>query len=523
MVLAFSADDSFHAEARETVLKLDRASGSASTDAEGRFQISGLPVRDYLIVATPMPLFPSGGPVPTRLYATTFHPSTLDEKEAVPVSASTQPSATAQIELVPVRGARVAGSVVSASGRPTKGLSVRLFHRVGGFGTETNVASVSSDGTFEIPRVPPGWYRLTVGSRTPVSEGKDAEFADKLIEVRDHDLDDLSFVLGPGASIAGRVVAESGTIMPSPIGLRVSASSSREQYSPSNSISVNVARDGNFRMAGLSGSYQLTASGGGAPGIKATRISLNGKLLRAGAAVELSAGSHEVVVFVAPREPPQPVVDTTLPTAALIEAFKREKIFWRQFEIAKTIVDRRDASTLPSLTSWLDHEDRHIRGNVAFIFGGLGNPIGLRVITEILDDRSDRLPGQGIAAGTGDGRYHLATQIKADRYYAAHLLGDLRDPAAVPVLLPLLKDPETNTIVPWALGQIGDARAIGPLLDTLDDEDPWMCVLAISALQTLQAREAIPRLISLLSDDRKAGSGVSVADAAYVALAKLRK
>src|SRR5439155_1079644 len=87
---------------------------------------------------------------------------------------------------------------------------------------------------------------------------------------------------------------------------------------------------------------------------------------------------------------------------------------------------------------------------------------GLQVIADILTDRSDRPEGQGMAMAPGDGRYHVASQIAADRYYAAHLLGDLRNPAAVPILIPLLQDKEVNDIVPWALGEIGDNRAAEP-------------------------------------------------------------
>jgi HEAT repeat protein len=72
-------------------------------------------------------------------------------------------------------------------------------------------------------------------------------------------------------------------------------------------------------------------------------------------------------------------------------------------------------------------------------------------------------------------------------------LGDLRNPRAVPILVPLLKDTEVNSIVPWALGQIADKSAVGPLIETLDDDNPSMRVLAIYALETLNAKEALPR------------------------------
>ncbi len=67
------------------------------------------------------------------------------------------------------------------------------------------------------------------------------------------------------------------------------------------------------------------------------------------------------------------------------------------------------------------------------------------------------------------------------------------------------------------MGQIGDRRAVGPLLDALDDESPTMCVAAIQALETLHAQEALPRLIPLLNDNRK-----SVADAAKAAIENLQ-
>ena len=215
---------------------------------------------------------------------------------------------------------------------------------------------------------------------------------------------------------------------------------------------------------------------------------------------------------------------TPASTDALVEAFKREPVFWPQFTIAVRIAERNDPSVLSALVGWLGHEDRHLRGNAAFIFARLGDPRGFQTIAAILEDRSERRQGQGIPTAPGDGRYRVSQQIAADRYYAAHLLGDLKDPRAIAILAPLLKDPEVQSIVPWSLGQIGDQRAVGPLLETLDADDPSMRVLAIYALATLRASEAVPRLTALLDDHRRSNFGdqVSVADAARGALAKLK-
>lgn len=209
--------------------------------------------------------------------------------------------------------------------------------------------------------------------------------------------------------------------------------------------------------------------------------------------------------------------------AELLEQFKNEKVFWRQIDIAKKIVALHDASILPELVSWLNHDDRHLRGNVAFIFSGLGDDRGFEVISAILKDRSYRPQGQGQAWASSDGRYHVEQQIRDDRYYAAHLFGDLKDRRAVPILVALLNDKEVQHVVPWSLGEIGDSRADGPLIDMLDDKDPSMRVIAIYALKKLGAREALPRLRALLDDHEKANfdKQESVAEAAKAAIAKL--
>lgn len=507
---------------RSTVPFSTRASGTANTDTEGRFQISGLEFGEYLVAAEIGSV--TSGVSATPTYATTFYPSTIDYQAAALVSPLADSVVPIRIELVRVNGARIAGSVARPSGRSVAGMEVRLFHRFGGFGSESPVAKVDDKGVFEIAGVPPGWYRLTIAPRSTAASDRDGEFATTLIEVQGTDINGLSFVLGPGASIAGRVVAEPGAVVTSAVGLSIAASRTDDQYYfPSTYATATVASDWSFRMTGLSGSYQFTARADRAPFVKATRITIDGRAVAAG--VDLTEGTHEVVVFVAPPEKPAPAADPTLSTTALVEQFKSEKYFSRQFTIAQEIVKRHDLAALPLLADWLGHEDRHVRGIVAFIFGRLGDPRGFQVIAEILEDRSDRPQGQGSGRATGHGRYDVGAQIATDRYYAAHLLGDLRDPRGVEILVPLLKDKEVRSVVPWALGEIGDASAVGPLIDALDEDDPTARVMAIYALETLNGREAIPRLTALLEDRRTSnfGAQVTVAEAAKAALAKLQR
>jgi HEAT repeat protein len=207
----------------------------------------------------------------------------------------------------------------------------------------------------------------------------------------------------------------------------------------------------------------------------------------------------------------------------LVEQFKAEKVFWKQQEVARKLIAFQDVSVLPKLSDWLSHEDRHIRGNVALVFGALGDDRGLEVIRAILNDRSDRPEGQGQTFASSDGRYHVEQQIRADRYYAAHLLGDLKDRRAVPILISLLHDKEVNYIVPWALAEIGDSRADRPLIEMLADKSPSIRVLAIYALEKLNAKEALPDLRALLSDHERANfdKQEAVSEAATAAIAKL--
>ena len=208
---------------------------------------------------------------------------------------------------------------------------------------------------------------------------------------------------------------------------------------------------------------------------------------------------------------------------ARLQQFRNEKVFWRQFEVAKEIVALHDPRVLRELADWIDHEDRHIRGYVAFVFASLGDAQGFETISAILRDRSDRPEGQGVPGAPSDARYHVAQQIRADRYYAVHLLGDLKDARAVPILVSLLQDQEVNWIVPWALAEIHDDRANVPLIEALNSKDPSMRVLAIDALKKLGAKEALPRLRSLLDDYETSHFGdlMSVAQAARAAITTL--
>lgn len=119
------------------------------------------------------------------------------------------------------------------------------------------------------------------------------------------------------------------------------------------------------------------------------------------------------------------------PLDQLVRQFESETVFWRQFKVAQAIVAAHDPSVLPKLESWLTNPDRHLRGNAAFIFAGLGDARGFDTIVAILRDRSESREVHNISSV---GLPSVQAQIREDRYYAAHLLGDLKDLARSPSL-----------------------------------------------------------------------------------------
>ena len=131
---------------------------------------------------------------------------------------------------------------------------------------------------------------------------------------------------------------------------------------------------------------------------------------------------------------PSCLLSTARPqTVVLVEQFEGTTAFWEQFEVAKKIVALHDKSVLPRLELWLRCEDMRRRGNAAFVFARLGDDRGREVIQAILEDRS---PTRVVFEFDSAGHPSPALQIRADRYYAAHLLGDLKDVRAVPILIP---------------------------------------------------------------------------------------
>jgi HEAT repeat protein len=207
--------------------------------------------------------------------------------------------------------------------------------------------------------------------------------------------------------------------------------------------------------------------------------------------------------------------------AALVREFAAGEVFYKQLETAQKLAALRDPAVLPELEPCLSNKDRHIRANAAFVFASLGDPRGFATITAILDDYSRRPEGQGIPGGG----WSLVAQVRSDRYYAVHVLGMLKDPRAVPVLIPLLNDPDVNYKIPWALEQIGNDAAVQGVIVALHNQSADVRVYAAQAAGALKAKEALPELRTLLNDAERSHLDrmLSAQEAARLAIAAIEQ
>jgi HEAT repeat protein len=90
------------------------------------------------------------------------------------------------------------------------------------------------------------------------------------------------------------------------------------------------------------------------------------------------------------------------------------------------------------------------------------------------------------------------------RFNAAEALGKIGDGRAVEPLIETLRDENSHVYgqVTWALGEICDVRAVKPLTEALGNEIPAVRINAAKALGKIKSSQAIEALIVSLREDR---------------------
>jgi protocatechuate 3,4-dioxygenase beta subunit len=255
---------------------------SSQTDDLGAYRIFGLMPGDYVVRASMRPNMqpgPRGNDTELTGYPGTYYPGVADVTQAQTVTAALgQEVSSIGFPLVPARLSRISGTVMSSSGQPLSGAMVMIRARgsnslgalrmniIGNSGGQ-----VRPDGSFQLTNVPPGDYTLDVQQRPQQIRNlqdlnsSQLEFASMPISVSG-DIDNLTIVTTPGATVSGRVVyqgqappkqnvqitAAPPSGGPAPIGALISAKALG---------SGGVNPSGGFELRGIAGPQMIRVQG----------------------------------------------------------------------------------------------------------------------------------------------------------------------------------------------------------------------------------------------------------------------
>ena len=185
-----------------------------TTDDQGQFRLFGLPPGDYYVSAT---LRTGGAEVTDPMgelsgYAATYYPGTTNLAEAARITlAVSQENTGVSFGLIATKLVRVSGQVLTSSGSPaTNGMVLLvpagangrpgLAAQQGGAGNR-----IDQTGFFRLPNVAPGRYQMQARSG-----GRDFEVARMDLTVGAEDVEGLTLVTAPGATVNGAIVSDTG-------------------------------------------------------------------------------------------------------------------------------------------------------------------------------------------------------------------------------------------------------------------------------------------------------------------------
>jgi hypothetical protein len=262
--------------------RLQSAGVADQTDDLGAFRIYGLPPGEYFVSASP------GEIDAARREPPIYFPGTPSFVEALPIRVDAGSEAAADLQLVPIPTATVSGVVLNSSGAPVTAM-VALASDVVGLGMSIDggpptalrlQADSGRDGRFMIPNVPPGPYTLTAqmefrldspfsisgrkGESRAETEARATEAmlarlpesTSTKVVVSGGDVEGLTLVTRPPASLTLSIEGDSGVTRPLPTGIRVTTMSTH-----GNNMSMFAGGRDTFRLAGMNGPFHLDVQG----------------------------------------------------------------------------------------------------------------------------------------------------------------------------------------------------------------------------------------------------------------------
>ena len=228
----------------------------------------------------------TGGPTgsnPNSGYAATYFPGTPNGAEAQKITLGVgQEAQNTDFALLPVKLARIAGTVISSEGKPVDGSMINAMPRnsdAAGMMMMSGGARTDKNGNFTISNLSPGEYTLqtralqimTSGggdnmmftARVGIgADGGDAESGSLPVTVSGEDLTNVIIVTSKGATASGHLTFEGGAKPTTLTNIRVTASPV-EMEGPMIGFGGpgSVKADGTFELRGLSGTRIVRAAG----------------------------------------------------------------------------------------------------------------------------------------------------------------------------------------------------------------------------------------------------------------------
>jgi protocatechuate 3,4-dioxygenase beta subunit len=266
-----------------------------TTDDQGHYRLFGLPPGDYYVSATLRTGIEATDPSgETPGYASTYFPGTSNVAEASRVTlAIGQENTNINFGLIATRLVRVSGQVLTSDGTPAVNGMIMLFAANAGgrpgqvFQQGGNGGRIDQTGTFRLTNVAPGRYQLQArstggGPGGPGGPGgfigREFELARMDLTVGNDDVEGLTLVTAPGATVSGTVVSDTGEPFDfKPSQLQISA---RPANPDSNAFGGGVAGsrvgdDWSFTLRNISDAVIVRSGGSQAWNLKS--VSINGQ------------------------------------------------------------------------------------------------------------------------------------------------------------------------------------------------------------------------------------------------------
>ncbi len=233
----------------------------------------------------------TGGPQPSGSeprsgYSPTYYPGTPNGGEAqrIPLGAGEE-KGNADFGLVPVKLAKVTGSVIGSDGKPVEGAMINLAPRNSSemaFPNPFGGSRTDKNGNFTLPNVAPGDYTLRASGMRVFMTGGDGggdnmvfatrinmgggdgqtEFGAVSLSVNGEDIPNVMIVTSKGTSATGHVTWEGGSKPTNTATVRISAiATDSDGPAALAGGSAAVGADDAFEIKGLAGQRLFRATG----------------------------------------------------------------------------------------------------------------------------------------------------------------------------------------------------------------------------------------------------------------------